>query len=152
MPFESLVVLILNAIEDFDLAYIRDVIFVEGGIISVADSDFIAGQLLTSVKAEHECSNIQGLSEAKGSSLARCALRARPATKLQRNGSSSSVQSNCSQRLHEQLRFQQSLTSFPRLQKRSFLFWRKRSARGKHRSLHGKTVPYHNDRLVQETP
>lgn len=142
MSLKALTSFISEATKDLDLAYIISA-FIEAGMTSVVDFD---------VNAELEGGKIKSVFEPNGSSLAQRVHQLRPSNELQRISSDSSAQSICSQRLHEYFRVQESLTSFPRLQKSSFLFWRRRVTKGKHRSLHGKSLPLPQSHPVQNTP
>lgn len=124
-----------------DLAYAHAIKFTENGFILVVEADFSTSDLLANANTESEGNKTVSPSEPRGSSLDRLVRKIRPSHKLQRNGSKASVKSDCSERLHEYLRLQESLSSFPGFQEASSLFWRKKPAKGKHRSLQGKTVP-----------
>lgn len=124
----------------FDLAYTRAIKLTENGLIIVVEADFTASDLLANANTEVKSNKMVNDSKVRGCSLDRLVRKIRPSHQLQRNGSNSSVRSDCSERLHEYLRLQESLSSFPTFQETSSLFWRKQPTKGKHRSLQGKTV------------
>lgn len=125
----------------FDLAYAHAINLTENGLILVVETEFNASDLLASTKIELESHKTLIASDVRSCSLDRLVRKIRPSHQLQRNSSKSSIRSDCSERLHEYLRLQESLSSFPRFQEPSFPFWRKKPANGKLRSLRGKTVP-----------
>lgn len=132
---------VTEAIMYFDLDYTRGIKLEEDSLILVVKPEFVASDLLASAKPELESNKTVSAPDVRSSSLARLVRKVRPSHQLQRNGTKSSIRSDCSERLHEYLRLEESLSSFPKFQKTSSLFWRKQPAKGKHRSLKGKTVP-----------
>ncbi|KAI7781924.1 hypothetical protein LA080_013989 [Diaporthe eres] len=117
MCLRALTSFLSEAFVYFDLTYTRAIKLTENDLIIVVEADFTASDLLANANTEVKSNKM-----------------------LQRNGSNSSVRSDCSERLHEYLRLQESLSSFPTFQETSSLFWRKQPTKGKHRSLQGKTV------------
>lgn len=140
MCLKALTSIVSEAIVNFSLAYTRAIKFTENGWILVVETDFIASDLLANANTELKSNKTVSASQVGGCSLDRLVRKFRPSHQLQRNSSKSSVGSDCSERLHEYLRLQESLSSFPTFQESSFLFWRKQPTKGKHRSLRGKTV------------
>lgn len=143
MCLKALASLLTGASVYFDLAYAHAIKLTENGWILVVETDFNASELLVETKTELESQKTVIASDIRSCSLDRLVRKFRPSHQLQRNSSESSVRSDCSERLHEYLKLQESLSSFPRFQEPSFPFWRKKPAKGKHkhRSLQGKTVP-----------
>lgn len=139
MCLKALTPLLSKAIAYFDLAYLRSINLTENGFILVIETDFIADHYLAGASIEVESNEKVELSE-KERPLDRLVRNIRPSRHLQRNRSSSSARSDCSETLHEYLRLQESLSSFPRYREPSIFFWRKQPTKGKHRSLQGKTV------------
>lgn len=143
MCLKTLNSLVSEAMSYIDLAYVRVINFKENGPILTIETDFLGKDdlLASATTTELEGKKTVGDSEARSCcSLDRLVRKIRPSHHLQRNGSQASARSDCSERLHEYLRLQESLSSFPVFQETSFLFWRKKPKRGKHRSLQGKTV------------
>lgn len=142
MCLKALHSLVSEAMSYIDLAYVRVIKFMDNSLILKIETDFFAGDLLASANANAvlESNKTVRTLEVKSHSLDRLVRKIRPSHQLQRNFSKSSVTSDCSERLHEYLRLQESLSSFPVFQETSSLFWRKKPKRGKHRSLQGNTV------------
>lgn len=156
MCLKALTPLVSKAIAYFDLAYLRAMNLTENGLILVVESNFVTEYFLENTNhTEVESFEIilRGSQEEKRP-LDRLARKIRPRRHLRRNTSSSTARSACSEILHENLRIEESLSTFPRYQEPSFIpFWRKKD-KGKRRSLQGKTVPkplllQYGDRLGQ---
>lgn len=140
MCLKALTPFVSKAIAYFDLAYLRAINLTENGFILVIETDyFVADHFLAGASIEVESKETVKVSE-KEHPLDRLVRKVRPSRHLQRNRSSSSARSDCSETLHEYLRLQESLSSFPRYREPSIFFWRKQPTKGKHRSLKGKTV------------
>lgn len=148
MCLKALASFVTGAYIYFDLAYAHAIKLTENGLILVVETDFNSSDLLECTKTELESHETVIASDIRSCSLDRLVRKIRPSHQLQRNSSKSSIRSDCSERLHEYLRLQESLSSFPRFQEPSFPFWRKKQARGQHRSLRGKTVP----KISQQQP
>lgn len=141
MCLKALTPFVSKAIAYFDLAYLRAINLKENEFIPVIETDFVADSFLASANIEIESKEMATTgSRDRERSLDRLVRKIRPSRYLRRNRSNSSARSDCSETLHEYLRLQESLSSFPRYREPSFLFWRKQPTKGKHRSLQGKTT------------
>lgn len=141
MCLKALTSFVTEAVVYFDLDYARGIKMKEKSLINLVEPEFVASDLLASAEAQLESHKTVSAPDIRSCSLDRLVRKIRPSHQLQRNSTNSSNRSDCSERLHEYLRLQESLSSFPKYQKSSSLFWRKQPAKGKHRSLQGKTVP-----------
>lgn len=139
MCLQALTSFVKEAIVYLDVAYARAVELTENDWMFVVETDFIANDLLASAKPEQQSDKTSSTHDVRIGALNRLVRNLRPSHQLQRNSSKSSNRSDCSERLHQQLRLQESLSSFPTFQETSFLPWRKKPTKGKHRSLQGKT-------------
>lgn len=141
MCLTALTSFVSRAIVHLDLAYARALEFTEDDLIFVVEANSSASDLLANANPELKSNKTVSDPKVRNSSLDRLVRKIRPSHQMQRNGSNSSVRSDCSERLHGYLRLQESLSSFPSFQENSSLFWRKKPTKGKHRSLQGKTAP-----------
>lgn len=142
MCLKALTSFVSEIIAHLDLPYARAINFAENGLAFVVEveTDPVASDNPPDAHAEPESNKAVVASEA-GGALDRLVRKLRPSNQLQRNTSKASVASASSQRLHEYLKLQESLSSFPSFEEgSSLLFWRKPPTKGKHRSLQGKTV------------
>lgn len=143
MCLKALTSFVSEIIAHFDLPYARAINFAENGLMFVVEeeTDNVASDTPPGGHPEPESDRAVVASEAECGALDRLVRKLRPSNQLQRNTSKASVASASSQRLHEYLKLQESLSSFPSFQEESSLvFWRKPPTKGKYRSLQGKTV------------
>lgn len=143
MCLKALTSFVSEIVAHLNLPYARAINFTENGLMFVVEveTDCVANDTPPSAHTEPESNKAVAASEAECGALDRLVRKLRPSNQLQRNTSKASVASASSQRLHEYLKLQESLSSFPSFQEESsLLFWRKPPTKGKHRSLQGKTV------------
>ncbi|POS78401.1 hypothetical protein DHEL01_v203193 [Diaporthe helianthi] len=144
MRLKALTPFVSKAVAYFELAYLRATDLTENGLILVMESDFITENFLgraNSTEVESFETILRGSRE-KSRPLDPLARKSRPRRQLRRKASISSVGSDCSEKIHANLRSQESLSTFPRFQEPSFIpFWGNKPDKRKRRSLQGKTVP-----------